>query len=222
MRTFTVGGKGPCLDPIARQQGDCRGNVAHRAPATRQCCFGKNVDVSNVVEGRISVSDGPDSQNHVVTRLVVRNHAGVLGAGYRQHVTPVDITERCAVERGALECLVGIPTVFGDEVFMLGSRVRSGVGPVEIDRPILDFSQMPTTGGLSVDRGEQGNTPTGDLPVNRALQRSPPDTTGKPFEGLAHTLGFVLRSTAILVQAFLAKKGPRRRFIQVTMGGDTR
>ncbi|CNK75018.1 Uncharacterised protein [Mycobacterium tuberculosis] len=60
-------------------------------------------------------------------------------------------------------------------------------------------------------------TTTGDLPVNRPLQRRAAYSGREPLEGFTHALRLVLSTAAVFVQAFLALERPGRWVIQEAM-----
>ncbi|MNL04910.1 hypothetical protein D3C87_1254880 [compost metagenome] len=220
-RVLAIGGERPGLDLVPHHQWGRRRNAAHGSPATRKLGFRQDVHVRCVVKRGVSVTNGPDGQDDVMTGLVRGDGAVVLVAVRRFLIATVDGAERRAFERGTLECLVWIPAITGNEVFVLGGWVNGGVVPLEIDRAVLDFRQVPTGGGLCIHGGEQRVTTACNLAVDRSLQGRATDAGGKALEGFADTLWFVLRAATVGIQAFLTGQRTGRRYFQKAMGGST-
>ncbi|MNQ85942.1 hypothetical protein D3C85_1011200 [compost metagenome] len=144
----------------------------------------------------------------------------MLVTGLGTLIAAVDGAERRAFKGGALERLIRVPAVAGNEILVLGGWVNRGVTPLEIDVAVLDFRQVPTGGGLRIHGREQRVTTAGDLAIDRSLQGSTADAGRKAFEGFTNTLRLVLGATAVGVQAFLASQRARRRHFQIAMGGN--
>ncbi|MNS64308.1 hypothetical protein D3C72_974290 [compost metagenome] len=152
--------------------------------------------------------------------FICRDSAVVLVAVRRHFIAAIDGAERGTFEGGALERFVRIPAVAADEVLVFGGRMNCLVMPLEINVAILDFCQVPASGGLCVHGREQRVTTAGDLAIDRSLQGSTADAGRKAFEGFTNTLRLVLGATAVGVQAFLASQRARRRHFQIAMGGN--
>ena len=121
-------------------------------------------------------------------------------------------TERGPVKSIACERQVRVPASFGDEVLPLGGFMRCSKKPAELGITIVDFSKMPTIGGLSIQGAKHGVATTRDLAINRAQGR-------EAFRGLTNSLWLILGRAAVGVQPQLASIGTGRRRIHITMSG---
>ena len=142
-----------------------------------------------------------------MARLAVGNHAMVLGACLRKLMGALYRTEWRAVERRALERLVWLPIVAGNEILMPGRRMRGGVLPLKGDVAVPEFSQVPTRGRLGIEGGKQGVATAGDLAIDRALEGRTACAIGEPLEGFARALGLILCAATVLVFTSLAQQG---------------